>query len=363
MRMILSLLLLIASLGLAPLQVRADEADDIAAATERAEEIFDLAADEKFNAMYDLIHPDAHAIVPRVVAVNAFQEIYSYVQAGRAEIRDVEMISWTWGVTGKEYPYAAAVRFEQPYVENGNEQILEDTMYLVQADDGEWRWFFGATREFVEDAIETFGDGQTAEEQTPLVEGDLINNTLTDLDNFYRGAFEYAGIEYVVPGAVLVTSGTSAETACGPAEPGFWAFYCPPDGTIYLDESFLGQLEERAPFAVAFVVAHEFAHHIQTVIGLERVAGQQPDEWNEVHSIELELMADCMSGAWSQDVGTRGLLRPDDIEQTMEFTIEYLGDPAYIDVYDPQAHGSSQQRHDAFMGGYLDGFSACNIEI
>ena len=47
----------------------------------------------------------------------------------------------------------------------------------------------------------------------------------------------------------------------------------------------------------------------------------------------------------------------------MEFTIEYLGDPAYIDVYDPQAHGSSQQRHDAFMGGYLDGFSACNIEI
>lgn len=359
MRRLLALLLIL-SVHLGPvLPVSADEEQDIANARARAEEIFDLADQKKFNAMYDLIHPDAHAIVPRTVAVNAFQELYAYAQAGRAEITDVEMISWTWAVNEKEYPYTAAVRFEQPFVENDQEEILEDTMYLVQDDNGEWRWFFGGSREFVELAIETFGDQD--ENVTPLVEGDLINNTLSDLDNFYRGAFEYAGIDYVQPGAVLVQTGTSERTACGPAETGFWAFYCPLDGTLYLDEAFLAELQKKAPFAVAFVVAHEFAHHIQTVIGLERVAGNQPDEWNEVHSIELELMADCMSGAWAQDVGTRGLLREDDIAQTMAFTIQYLGDPAYIDTYDPQAHGSAEQREAAFMGGYNDGFSSCNI--
>jgi predicted metalloprotease len=362
-KLVLAILLLVSALIPIASPVVADEETDLANAEDRAREIFRLADQKKFNAMYDLIHPDAHAIVPRVVAVNTFQELYTYAQAGRATINDVELVSWTWGVTGVEYPYAAAVRFEQPFVdENGNEEILEDTMYLVQDEDGEWRWFFGATREFVDQAIEVFGeDDETL--KTPLVEGDLINNTLTDLDNFYREAFAYAAIEYVSPGAVLVENGTSTSTACGPAKTGFWAFYCPPDGTIYLDEGFLSQLQEKAPYAVAFVVAHEFAHHIQTVIGLERVAGERPDEWNEVHSIELELMADCMSGAWSQDVGTRGLLREDDIEQTMQFTVQYLGDPEYIDTYDPQAHGTSEMRVQSFMGGYENGFSACNIVV
>ncbi len=362
MKKVLSLLFILATL-LFPLsaEVMADEQADIAAARARAEEIFTLAEQKKFNAMYDLIHPDAHAVVPRAVAVNTFEELYAYAQAGRSEITDVEMISWTWGVTGKEYPYAAAVRFTQPYVDGDNEETLEDTMYLVQSADGEWRWFFGATREFVDLAIETFGE--PIEDAVPLVEGNLIDNTLTDLDTFYGEAFAYTDIKYVSPQAVLVQTGDTENTACGPAKSGFWAFYCPPDGTIYLDESFLSQLQDKAPYAVAFVVAHEFAHHIQTVIGLERVAGNQPDEWNEVHSIELELMADCMSGAWSQDVGTRGLLRENDIQQTMEFTIQYLGDPAYIDTYDPQAHGSAEDRVSSFMGGYENGFSACNIIV
>src|SRR5215216_1365125 len=97
-----------------------------------AEEIFRLADERKFNAMYDRIHPDAHAVVPRVAAVGTFEEIYAITQAKRSKILEVEFGSWTWGVTGQSYPYAAFVRFEQPYTDiDGTEKILNDTMYLV----------------------------------------------------------------------------------------------------------------------------------------------------------------------------------------------------------------------------------------
>jgi predicted metalloprotease len=341
----------------------ADEQDDIADAAARARQIFRLADQERYNTMYDLIHPDAHAVVPRVVAVNALQELYALADVGRAEVSDVTMGPWTWGVTGETYEYAAAVDFEQPFVEDGEEKILRDTMYLVEADEGDWRWFFGGTREFVDLAIETFGEGTTTETGgTPLVEGDLINNTINDLDTFYRDAFSYTDLEYVTPGVVLVETGDSEMSACGPAQTGFWAFYCPGDQTVYLDEAFLTELGKRYPFAEAFVIAHEWAHHIQTNVGLERVQ-DPPDEWNEVYSIELELMADCMSGAWAQDVGTRGLLRAGDIDETIAFTIQYLGDPDYISDFDPRAHGSAEQRAAAIKSGYEEGFLSCNIMI
>lgn len=359
MRRLLALVLTIGLLSGFPVGVvRADEETDIANARARAEEIFDLAAAEQFNVMYDLIHPDARAIVPRVVAVNTFRELYELAGAGQSEVVDVELGPWTWGVTDQEYDYAAAVSFRQPYVEDGEEQTLEDVMYLVQDDGGEWRWFFGGAKEFVDLAIETFGD----QDDTALVEGDLIENVVEDLDEFYIDAFGTTELQYESPGVVLVETGGGVQTACGPAESGFWAFYCPPDATVYLDEAFLNELGKRAPFAEAFVIAHEWAHHVQTLIGLERVQ-DGPDDWNEVFSIELELMADCMSGEWAHDVGTRGLLNPEDIDQTIDFTIEYLGDPAYIDEYDPQAHGSSEQRAEAFKSGYEDGLRSCNIVI
>ncbi len=70
-----------------------------------------------------------------------------------------------------------------------------------------------------------------------------------------------------------------------------------------------------------------------------------------------------MAGAWALDVDTRGLLETDDIDQAVNFTIEYLGDPDYIDEYDPQAHGSSDQRVQSFLNGYENGFLGCNVVI
>ena len=356
---LLALAIVVTGLGL-PLAASAqDRETDGREAVATAQEIFRLADERKFNAMYDRIHPDAHAEVPRVVAVKVFEQLYAAAQAGRSEIVGVDLVSWTWGVTGETYDYAAAIAFEQPFVdENGDEQTLEDTMYLVESN-GEWRWFFGSSRDFVESAIATYG-GDLASD--PLTEGNLIENAVGDLDDYYTESFAYTDYGYASPGVVAVPPGESYQTACGPAAPGFWAFYCPPDQTVYLDVAFLTSVGQQADFAAVFVVAHEWAHHVQTELGLVRT--QSPDRWNEVYSIELELMADCMSGAWAQDLGARGRLEDDDIDETIQFALQYLGDPEYIEVNDPQAHGTADQRKEAILLGFQNGISPCaEIEI
>ncbi|MEA2596175.1 MAG: uncharacterized protein QOF01_2644 [Thermomicrobiales bacterium] len=335
-----------------------DQEADLREAVATAQEIFRLAAEGKYNAMYDRIHPDAHAVVPRAAAVGTFAELYAIAQAGRAQITDARMVSWTYPVTGQTYPYAAEISFEQSYVEKGEEKVLQDRMYLVESG-GEWRWFFGSSREFVEAAIARYGGRGEA-----LAEGDLLQNVVTDLDAFYRDALSYTRFDYRSPGVVVVEQGESVGTGCGQAGGGFWAFYCPNDQTVYLDEALLTGLEQQADFAAAFVIAHEWAHHVQTGVGIQRAGpGDVPDEWDELYSIELELMADCMSGAWALDVDSRGLLETDDVDEAIAFTIEYLGDPQHISEYDPQAHGSADQRAQSFLNGYENGFLGCNVSV
>ena len=168
---------------------------DRANAAATATEILRLAGERKFNAMYDYMHPDAMAVVPRAAAVGTFTDVYAEAQAGQAQITGVEMVPWTWGVTGTEYPYAARVSFVQPFVDENNQQTwLEDDMYLVESG-GEWRWFFGSSAETVQQAIETYG-----QRSQPITEGDLIQNVVNDLDAFYADVLSYTPTPYHSPG-------------------------------------------------------------------------------------------------------------------------------------------------------------------
>src|SRR5690242_3825915 len=97
-RAVLTLLLLSVAL-VAPVvpaiaAAQQDPARDARIAAATAEELFQLAADRKFNALYDRIHPDAHAVVPRAAAVGTFTELYAKVQAGRAQITGTTMGPW-----------------------------------------------------------------------------------------------------------------------------------------------------------------------------------------------------------------------------------------------------------------------------
>jgi predicted metalloprotease len=343
-----------------------------ALAGEAARNILTLAGSRDFNSMYDLMHPDSKAVAPRSAVVGLFDAAYSQSQAGVPQVISIEIVDYTWPVTGQTYSPAAKVTFVQPIIDqNGQQTFVQDSIYLAPDANGTWGWFFGNSAEMVQSAIDTYGNTNTAATSsgssgsvltTPLQEGDFLVNTVNDLDAFWRDVIGYTEYTYQSPGVVIVAEGDTVQSACGPASTGFWGFYCPLDTKMYLDEKLLDDLEAQGYyFAAAFVIAHEWAHHVQTGIGLSRTTA--PDEWNEVHSIELELMADCMSGVWARDAEGRGVLEPGDIEQASAFAVQMLGDPEYIGEYDEQAHGNAEQRVSAIMGGYNEGFLACNLLI
>jgi predicted metalloprotease len=344
-----------------------------ALAGEAASQILTLAGSRDFNSMYDLMHPDSKEVAPRSAVVGLFDAAYTQAQAGTPQIVSIEIVEYTWPVTGETYNPAARVTFVQPIVDqNGNRTFAQDAIYLAPDSEGNWGWFFGNSAAMVQTAIDTYGNTNTASTgttggsdavlTTPLQDGDFLVNTVNDLDAFWRDVISYTEYAYQSPGVVIVADGDTVQSACGPASTGFWGFYCPLDAKMYLDEALLDNLRDQGYyFAAAFVIAHEWAHHVQTGIGLNRTS--QPTEWNDVYSIELELMADCMAGVWARDAAGRGVIEPGDIEQAATFAIQMLGDPQYIGEYDEQAHGNGEQRVSAIMGGFNEGFLACNLLI
>jgi predicted metalloprotease len=149
-------------------------------------------------------------------------------------------------------------------------------------------------------------------------------------------------------------------------------FYCPLDEKVYIDLDFFGELDRRfgAPgdFAQAYVVAHEFGHHIQNVTGLaERIREAQrrnPGAANEL-SVRQELQADCYAGVWAHSAAERGKLETGDIEEGLG-AASAVGDDRLqkqtTGRVSPESftHGSARQRSEWFTRGYQEGTaSAC----
>jgi uncharacterized protein len=329
------------------------------AAQQTAQVYLDAAVAGNYNGLFDYMHPDVLAEVPRSVALQIFSEIYGATNPGKARITDVNLGSYTWPVNNKTYDDAVEVSYEQEFTDqSGRKQTLETKMYLAPFQ-GQYRWFFGNSRAYIADASARFAPPTQTGQPSDINE--LLQFVVEDLDTFYRTSFDAQKMPYRTPGVKVVPPGRSAMTACGPASPGFWAFYCPPDQTVYLDQAFLGDLNKQyGDYAVSFVVGHEWAHHVQTEMGIDRTA-RKPTKPNEVYSIELELMADCLTGVWSRDLDARNFLDLQDLAEASAFIFQRLGDPNGIDEFDPQAHGNSDQRTDAFSDGYDGGFTGCSV--
>lgn len=292
-----------------------------------------------FNALYDLIHPDAHAVVPRNAVVGWYIDNFSPRGASAASITGVRFVSWTWEVTGVTYPVTAEVSFTQEFWDDGAQTVLDDVVRLVQDDDGVWRWFFGRNQDFVEEMIDLY--------VAPYPKETLLSSAVEDVGNFWIGVFWQAGLDYRPPEVLVYQNGV--DSICGGTDVGP-ASYCALSTTIYVDEDwYFATVNNIGDFAWVTILAHEYGHHVQAQLSENRIA--QAPEFQGITG--LELGADCLAGVYAQDAQTRGLLETGDIAEAVNISILAGGGD----------HGSSDDRATAFMIGYLSGFYGCGLTL
>ncbi len=335
-----------------PLQLLAaasldDAAADVAASIAR--DLSRLEADGDFDTLYDRIHPDAAAVVPRAAVVGWFTDVWAPLGPGVSTITGVSFGAWTWGVSGVTYPETAEVSFEQPFADGS---VRSDIVRLVQDDAGEWGWFFGRDRAFVDEQIARYAPAQASD--TPQAP------TIDDIDAFWANSFATSGRPYTAPAVVAVD--TPIESSCGRFDPAAGpGAYCPIDETIYYATPWRDQLVAGgADFAWLTVIAHEWGHHIQGELGLRK--SDEPDDGATSYGIDLELQADCLAGAYAGDADARGLLAPGDLAEAQAISFLF-GDSLLVSADQPGAHGTHDQRAAAFMNGYEGGLSGCGVEV
>ncbi|HSN94707.1 MAG TPA: neutral zinc metallopeptidase [Anaerolineaceae bacterium] len=178
---------------------------------------------------------------------------------------------------------------------------------------------------------------------------------------FWTDEFSAHGAEYQPAQTILFTGST--EAACGYASAAMGPFYCPNDQSVYLDLSFFDELETKygaqgGPFAEAYVLAHEYGHHVQHLLGVLNTAGYS-STGPQSEAVAIELQADCLAGVWMHNAMQTGYIAQiteDDLRSALN-AAESIGDDriqkqvqGYVSP-ESWTHGSSAQREAALIDG------------
>ncbi|OJX54799.1 MULTISPECIES: KPN_02809 family neutral zinc metallopeptidase [Flavobacterium] len=234
--------------------------------------------------------------------------------------------------------------------------------------------FGGESAQNLAPILEQMQQGQSAPTESRELtakekeEGEFVNALLVDNEDVWTEIFKENGWTYKAPKLVLFSGQVS--TACGGASSASGPFYCPGDQKVYMDMTFFDELKSKfgakgGDFAVAYVVAHEIGHHVQTLLGTSAKMRQMQQGLSEAEanklSVALELQADFYAGVWTHyNEQMKQILEPGDIEEALS-AANAVGDDAIQKkmqgqvVPDSFTHGTSEQRMYWFNKGFKTG--------
>ncbi len=195
---------------------------------------------------------------------------------------------------------------------------------------------------------------------------EFVKVVLAETEDTWNKLYAEQGSDYPEPTLVLFRGST--QSACGGASSAMGPFYCPSDRKVYIDLSFYEDLQHKlnAPgdFAMAYVIAHEVGHHIQTLNGTSAKVHQLRSQVSEAeynrYSVMLELQADFLAGVWAHHTQKKNIIQSGDIDEALN-AANAIGDDrlqkqsqGYV-VPDAFTHGTSAQRMYWFKKGYQTG--------